>query len=106
MWFTGWQIVSIWDLLRHGGKNRMTFHASMQGVRAMAGMIYKRLAFTTPAVLAASAVTNQIIWDKIGDVKTGSTHWAQAGNIGSGGSMPVIPELPTWRSVQNWWESL
>ncbi len=57
------------------------------------------------AVAAGSAYAQTQVWDEIGDPMTGAMHYSGAGTM-SGGSMPVMHELPTWRDVRNWWESL
>ncbi len=37
-WYTGYRLVMLWDLYRHGGKNIMNFHKAMQGVNALRGI--------------------------------------------------------------------
>lgn len=105
MWFTAHQTVVLWDIFRHGGKNVMSFHRAMQGLGVLRSMLLRTIASSPPVILAASAVANQYLWSKIGDSKTGSVYWARSGDI-SGGSLPIISELPTWRGVQKWWKSL
>lgn len=96
--YFGYRIVMLWDIFRHGGKNVMSFHKMMQGFGALRGMFWRATLLSTPGVMTGAAVANQYIWDSIGDVKTGSTHWAQAGSM-TGGSMPVVP------SDKRWWNS-
>ena len=67
---------------------------------------YRSLSMFPALGLALSAVTSaqyqSRVWKHIGDSKTGSTHYSGAGDIGSGGSMPVVPDLDsfTWRSIK------
>ena len=98
MFYLAWQVNVLWDIFRHGGKNLMSFHKVMQGFSALRGMFWKATVLSTPGVMTGAAVANQFIWDQIGDVKTGSTHWAQAGSM-SGGSLPVVP------SDDRWWKT-
>ncbi len=102
IWYTGYQLASAWEYYRHG-RDIMSFHAAMQGKGALAGQFVRAIAPISSLILS-TYYQNQV-WSTIGDPKTGATHYAQAGTM-SGGFMPVISELPTWRDVQNWWESL
>jgi hypothetical protein len=103
-WFTAWNIVSLWDIFRHGGKNikGLSFHKAMQGKGVLAGRALRSVFLNPPAVLAESTYYQRELWQYIGDEKTGAIHYSGAGDIGSGGSMPVVPELESfsWRSIK------
>ena len=102
IWYTAWKLVEQWDLFRHAGKNvrGMTFHGAMQGRSALAGQIFKSVA--PLAAIIESTYYQREVWQNIGDEKTGAIHYSGAGDIGSGGSMPVVPELESfsWRSIK------
>lgn len=70
---------------------------------------YRSLSMLPMGGLALAATTSaqyqSRVWKEIGDPMTGAVHYSGAGTM-SGGSMPVVLELPTWRDVENWWESL
>ncbi len=106
MFYLAYNTVMLWDIFRHGGKNFMSFHKVMQGFSVLRSMFWKAALLSTPGVMTGAAISNQLIWDEIGDVKTGSVHWARAGTM-SGGSMPIIsgdggdhttwfPEMRKW----------
>ena len=99
-WFTAWNIVKLWDVFRHGGKNLLglNFHKAMQGK----GVLASRVLFNPVSLLAESTYYQRELWQYIGDEKTGAIHYSSAGDIGSGGSMPVVPELDSisWRSIK------
>ncbi len=80
----------------------------LEGVayRSLSGLIFEAVTGVAPGpvLLAASpligAAGTSFIWNEhIGDIKTGSTHYAQSGMM-SGGSMPVVPSGNLW--WDNW----
>ncbi len=49
---------------------------------------------TSTIALLGSALVQREVWHSIGDDKTGAVHFAAAGTM-SGGSMPVVHDLPS-----------
>ena len=82
-------------------KNAISFHQLKNGMAHFRSVALTKVA--PVAIAAGSAYAQRETWKKIGDVKTGAVHYSGSGTM-SGGSMPVIGELPTWRDVERWWE--
>ncbi len=102
LWFAGYKLAQAWEWFRHS-RTIMPFHQALQGKGALIGQFARATAPVTS--LLASTYAQSKVWEHIGDPMTGAVHYSGAGTM-SGGSMPVMHELPTWRDVQNWWESL
>lgn len=84
-----------------GPKYAITFHELKGGMSHFRSVLATKVA--PIAVAAASAYAQRETWQSIGDEKTGAIHYSQSGTM-SGGSMPVIGELPTWSDVERWWD--
>ncbi len=82
------------------------YHDMKMMAQAAAPHVVRTAQVAAPiAIAAGSAYAQTQVWDEIGDPMTGAVHYSGAGTM-SGGSMPVMNELPTWGDVLNWWESL
>lgn len=102
IWYTGYQLAKMYEMVVKGRVLGMSFHTAMSHKGALFAQIFKHPLFLLPASTAAQV----IVWDKIGDSKTGAVHYAGGGAM-SGGTMPVItgdggdhttwfPELRKW----------
>ncbi len=89
-----------------GPRYAMTFMEFLRGVSTLRTVTAFSVPVLSAGVLAVAADTNNTIWKRIGDQKTGSVYWSQAGDVSSGGSMPVVSDLPTWDDVVQWWDRL
>lgn len=72
--------------------------------RMLMGAVFNPV-FLTPTAAVTSAVAQREVWDEIGDPYTGAIHYSSAGDVGSGGSMPVIHELPSKSGWKSWWDT-
>jgi hypothetical protein len=108
LWYTAYRLVSAYDIWRHGGKNLMSFHKIMQGRGALLGEVLKSPAML-PVYAFESMLKQREVWSQIGDLYTGSIHYSHAGDVGGGGSMPVVNYQPPGgysKPVDDWMQNV
>ena len=86
-WYVAWGLVKAITPKYAAGH---TFHTIMQGKGALAGQALKHPVML-PVYAGLSAHQQRKTWQRIGDESTGAVHYSRAGDVGSGGSTPVVP---------------